>query len=418
MNQTLYNLIGYLLLPIMLLRFLFKGLTTPAYGKRIGERLGFVNVIPKGVVWVHCVSVGEFRAATILIDALIKHYPQYKILVTSTTPTGSQAILDTYQNAVLHYYFPFDLPLIVNRYVKKINPKICILLETEIWPGLYHTLHKNHIPSLLVNARLSSQSLEKYQKFAKKLTKKTLNKLNVIATQNQNSAQHFIALGANKDKVIMAGNIKFELNPTTNKAISKQFNVLIGDRKVVVFASTHKGEEVQIIEAYSKQKNKINALLIIIPRHPERFNEVYKLAQKRKISIIKRSDNQACTHCEILLGDSMGEMMNYFEVANVVFMGGSLVKTGGHNMLEPAALAKPIIFGTHIFNFVEISTDLLNQNGAIQVQNADTLFVEIAHLLTHEKTAQSLGNNAQQYFQSKQGATHKLMQDITSLLPR
>jgi len=414
MNQTLYNLIGYLLLPIMLLRLFFKGLTTPAYGKRIGERLGFVSSIPEGVIWVHCVSVGEFRAATVLIDALIKQYPQYQILITSTTPTGSQSIQDTYQKKVLHYYFPFDLPLIVNRYVKKINPKICILLETEIWPSLFYTLHKNKIPSLLVNARLSPRSLERYQKFAPKLAKKTLNKLNVIATQSQNSAQRFIKLGANKDKVMLAGNIKFELNPTVNKAISKQLNDLVGKRKVVVFASTHKGEEVQIIEAYAKQKNKIDALLIIIPRHPERFNEVYKLAQKNKINIINRSDNQVCTHCDILLGDSMGEMMNYFDVANVVFMGGSLVKTGGHNMLEPAALAKPILFGTHVFNFAEISTDLLNQNAAIQVQNADELFVKIALLLTHEETAQSLGNNAQQYLQSKQGATSKLMQKITS----
>ncbi|CAC9954815.1 3-deoxy-D-manno-octulosonic acid transferase (EC 2.4.99.12)(EC 2.4.99.13) [uncultured Gammaproteobacteria bacterium] len=418
MNQTLYNLIGYLLLPIMLLRFFFKGLTTPAYGKRIGERLGFVDIIPEGIIWVHCVSVGEFRAATVLIDALIKQYPQYKILVTSTTPTGSQAIRDTYQDKVLHYYFPFDLPLIVNRYVKKINPKICILLETEIWPSLYHTLHKNNIPSLLVNARLSPRSLEKYQKFAPKLAQQTLNKLNVIATQNHNSAQRFITLGASKDKVIMAGNIKFELNPTTNQAISKQLNALTDKRKVVVFASTHKGEEAQIIEAYGKQKNKIDALLVIIPRHPERFNEVYKLAQKHKINIIKRSDNQICDHCDILLGDSMGEMMNYFDIANVVFMGGSLVKTGGHNMLEPAALAKPIIFGTYVFNFAEISTDLLNQNAAIQVQNADELFVEITRLLTHDNTAESLGNNAQQYLQSKQGATDKLMQKITSLLPQ
>jgi 3-deoxy-D-manno-octulosonic-acid transferase len=205
MNQTLYNLIGYLLLPIMLLRFFFKGLTTPAYGKRIGERLGFVDIIPEGIIWVHCVSVGEFRAATVLIDALIKQYPQYKILVTSTTPTGSQAIRDTYQDKVLHYYFPFDLPLIVNRYVKKINPKICILLETEIWPSLYHTLHKNNIPSLLVNARLSPRSLEKYQKFAPKLAQKTLNKLNVIATQNRNSAQRFITLGAVSNKMQILG---------------------------------------------------------------------------------------------------------------------------------------------------------------------------------------------------------------------
>jgi len=412
MNQTLYSLIGYLLLPIMVLRLIIKGLKSPAYYQRIGERLGFVDKIPVPIIWVHCVSVGEFRAAIVLIDQLIQNYPEHRILVTTTTPTGSQAVINHYQSEVLHFYFPFDLPIIVNRYIKKINPKLCILLETEIWPNLVHALNTNNIPALLVNARLSQRSLEKYQKFAPNLAKQTLNKFTTVATQNQNSANRFIELGIDTDKVTVAGNIKFDQNPSIDKALTKKLKTIVGKQKIVVFASTHLGEESQIINSYLKFKDDINALLIIIPRHPERFKEVYKLAQKQGISITKRSQNKPCQDCQILLGDSMGEMMNYFDISDVVFMGGSLNNTGGHNMLEPAALAKPILFGPNVFNFAEISSDLLKQQGAVQAQNSDELFEKIVDLLGDEKQRKSMGRNAKKYFKSQQGAVKKLNQLI------
>jgi len=412
MNQTLYSLIGYLLLPIMVLRLIIKGLKSPAYYQRIGERLGFVDKIPVPIIWVHCVSVGEFRAAIVLIDQLIQNYPEHRILVTTTTPTGSQAVINHYQSEVLHFYFPFDLPIIVNRYIKKINPKLCILLETEIWPNLVHALNTNNIPALLVNARLSQRSLEKYQKFAPNLAKQTLNKFTTVATQNQNSANRFIELGIDTDKVTVAGNIKFDQNPSIDKALTKKLKTIVGKQKIVVFASTHLGEESQIINSYLKFKDDINALLIIIPRHPERFKEVYKLAQKQGISITKRSQNKPCQDCQILLGDSMGEMMNYFDISDVVFMGGSLNNTGGHNMLEPAALAKPILFGPNVFNFAEISSDLLKQQGAMQAQNSDELFEKIVDLLGDEKQRKSMGRNAKKYFKSQQGAVKKLNQLI------
>ena len=416
MNRTLYSLVGTLLLPIMVLRLLIKGLKTPAYRQRIFERLGFINNIPVPIIWVHCVSVGEFRAATVLIDQLILNYSDHRILVTTTTPTGSQAVLEHYQSEVLHFYFPFDLPLIVNRYIKQINPAICILLETEIWPNLIHALNKNNIPSLLVNARLSQRSLEKYQKFAPNLAWKTLNKFTTIATQNQNSANRFIELGADTSKVVAVGNIKFDQNPVADKTISKKIQSIAGKRKVVVFASTHKGEEAKIIDAYLNHKDNIDALLVIIPRHPERFNEVYKLAQKHQLNVIKRSSNQPCKDCDLLLGDSMGEMMSYFDVADIVFMGGSLSNTGGHNMLEPAALSKPILFGPNVFNFAEISSDLLERGGSIQASNADDLFKSIAELLADTKAAKALGKNANQYFKSQQGAVDNLIKQVESVL--
>ena len=416
MNRTLYNLIACLLLPIMVLRLLLKSIKTPAYRQRINERLGLINKIPVPIIWLHCVSVGEFRAATVLIDQLIKHYPEHRVLVSTTTLAGSQAVTDYYQSVVLHLYFPFDLPLIVNRYIKQINPKICILLETEIWANLLHSLNQQNIPSLLVNARLSPRSLAKYQKFAPELTKQTLNKFSSIATQNQNTANRLLELGASTDKVTVAGNIKFDQNPTADAAISKQLKAIIGDKKVVVFASTHRGEEAQIINAYLARKDDIDALLVLIPRHPERFDEVYCLAQKYGINIAKRSNNKACEDAQILLGNSMGEMMSYFEVADIVFMGGSLNNTGGHNMLEPAALAKPILFGPNVFNFAEISADLIEQKAAIQVQNANALFAQILILLKDKEKSSNLGDNAKKYFESQQGAVDNLMQKIQLFL--
>lgn len=414
MNRTLYSALGYLLLPIMVLRLLLKSIKTRSYRQRILERLGLINKIPVPIIWLHCVSVGEFRASIVLIDQLIKQYPNYRILVTTTTPTGAQALKEHYQNEVLHYYFPFDLPLIVNHYIKQINPAICLLLETEIWPNLIHALNKNNIPSLLINARLSERSLEKYQKFAPKLAKQTLNKFHTIATQNKNSSKRFIQLGAHESRVLSAGNIKFDQNIFVDPLISNTLRKITKNRQVIAFASTHKGEEIKIINAL--QKHSIDAIALIIPRHPERFDEVYELAKQNKLTVVRRSHNRTCEYCQVLLGDSMGEMMTYYQLADIVFMGGSLNNTGGHNMLEPASLAKPILFGPNVFNFAEISNDLLQKNASIQVKDEFELLLQIKHLLENPKAAQDLGTQAQQYFKSQQGALDILMQKIQSIL--
>jgi 3-deoxy-D-manno-octulosonic-acid transferase len=416
MNKALYSLIGYLLLPVMLLRLFIKSIKAPAYRKRISERLGFINEIPVPIIWIHCVSVGEFRASIPLIDALIKQHPAHRILVSTTTPTGSNALKQHYSNKVLHLYFPFDLGFIVKRYINKIKPDLCILMETEIWPNLIHALKQKNIPSILINARMSERSLEKYQKFASNLVNETLNNLSIIATQNQNSANRFILLGAQKDKVINAGNIKFDLNPQADTLTINALKKITNDRLVVTFASTHEGEERQIVDSFLKYQDSIDALLIIVPRHPERFNEVEKLVNHSNLTIARRSRLKSTTSAQFLLGDSMGEMMSYFEISDIVFMGGSLNDTGGHNMLEPAALSKPIIFGPTVFNFAEISSELLNNQGAIQVQNSDQLLTEIIQLLTDQKKSDQLGKNANQYFKSKQGAVNNLTNQINLLL--
>ena len=416
MNRTLYSLVGYLLLPLLIIRLFAKSVKAPAYRKRILERLGFVQKINTPVIWIHCVSVGEFRASITLIDTLIKQHPQHKILVTTTTPTGSSALKQHYKNQVLHYYFPFDLSLIVKRYIKRVNPDLCILMETEIWPNLIHALKQRNIPSILINARLSRRSLEKYQKFAPKLISKTLNQLTLIATQNQNSATRFIQLGVVENKVINTGNIKFDLNPTANSATTETLKQIIGPRKVITFASTHAGEEAEIIKHYLKVKEQIDALLVIIPRHPERFNEVEKLAKNADLTVARRSNATPNNTAQILLGDSMGEMLSYFAISDIVFMGGSLNQTGGHNMLEPAAHSKAIIFGPNVFNFAEISADLLNNQASIQVSNAQALFTQIISLLGNSQQLEVLGKNAKQYFDSQKGAVKKIAKLIKNII--
>ena len=416
MNRTLYSLVGYLLLPVLIIRLFVKSIKTPNYRERLLERLGFIGKIPVPIIWIHCVSVGEFRASITLIDRLIQQYPNHRILISSTTPTGSSAIKQHYSDKVLHLYFPFDLSFIVRRYIKQINPDLCILMETEIWPNLIHALKQKNIPSILINARMSERSFNKYQKFTKNLVNKTLNNFTLIATQNQNSADRFIQLGAQIDKVINAGNIKFDLDPLPEKSISKNLRKIVGTRKIISFASTHSGEEAQIINSYLKVKEQINALLVIIPRHPERFNEVEKLVKNANLTIARRSNTKVNVSTDILLGDSMGEMMNYFDISDIVFMGGSLNDTGGHNMLEPAALSKPILFGPNVFNFAEISSDLVTNKAAIQVQNSDELFMTISTLIGDEKQLKTLGDNANQYFKSQQGAVEKLTQLIQEII--
>ena len=406
MTLKLYSLIGYLILPIMLLRLLIKSLKNKGYRQNIGQRLGFVKKINQATIWVHCVSVGEFLAATSLIDKIIGDYPQYKILITTTTVTGSQALKKYYQDKVINYYFPFDLPIIIKHYIKQIKPKICILLETEIWPNLIHILHKNKIPTLLINARLSINSFNKNIKFAPKLSKQTLNKLTAIATQDKNYYKRFIKIGVNTNKITITGNMKFDQEQKPDKIISDELKLIINKNKVVVFASTHRGEEEQIINSYKKYK--IDALLIIIPRHPERFKEVFKLIKKNNISTTKRSYNKPCQQEKILLGDSMQEMMSYFRVADVVFIGGSLNNTGGHNMLEAAALAKAIIIGPSVFNFSQICNNLLKVKGIIQIKDADELFIVINTLLKDKLKRKNLGIKAQQYFLANQGSTKKV----------
>ena len=410
MNLKFYQILGFLILPLVLIRILFKGFKSNAYWKRIPERFGFYSHIEKNLIWIHCVSVGEFMAAKPLIN---KYLDTERLLITCYTQTGYEAISQAYGNKVIQAYCPVDIKPFVTHFIKTYKPKKCILLETEIWPNIIHELSKNKIPINLVNARLSQKSFNSYQKFLSNILSKTLNKIDLIAAQNEDSKKRLVSLGAKKSNTLVTGNIKFDQKIDINQSQLSEIKKFIQDQQVVVFASTHNDEEKQIFEAIENSSYLKNALKIIIPRHPERFNEVYKLTKKYGYTSAKRSEKATGeSNLEVLIGDSMGELPEYLFLADVVFMGGSLVKHGGHNMIEPALLEKPIIYGQHVFNFAQISKELINSGGAIQVDSADALVTKIESLLNNPKEREALSKNAYKFAKNLQGSTNKLFKLI------
>ena len=413
MNRFIYTLLLYLSLPIAILKLIAKERKSPFRKAKLKNQLGFVTKTSGKVIWVHCVSVGEFNAARPLIDQILDIYPEHKLAITTTTITGAEAVRNHYQDRVIHYFFPFDLPFIVGPFVNKINPVACILLETEIWPNLINNLNKKAIPVMLINARLSERSLNKYQKFSSKLVQKTINQLTLIGSQNDPSSERFLSLGALPDKVVTVGNLKFDSNEKDNPNTTQSLQQMIGQRRVVVFASTREGEEKKIIQSYVNLKDKFDALLIIVPRHPERFDEVFNLIVDSGLKVKRRSDGLGCDESiQVLLGDSMGELLSYYSVCDIAFIGGSLIDTGGQNMLEAAAASKPILFGPSVFNFEKIAQLFLEKDAAIQVGDADDLMKTISGLLLDDTKRQKLGENAKNSFEKNRGAVDRLMKLI------
>ena len=413
MNRFIYTLLLYLSLPIAILKLIAKERKSPFRNAKLKNQLGFVTKTSSKVIWVHCVSVGEFNAARPLIDQLLDIYPEHSLAITTTTITGAEAVRNHYQDRVIHYFFPFDLPFIVGPFIKKINPVACILLETEIWPNLINNLNKKAIPVVLVNARLSKRSFSKYQRFSSNLVQKTLNQLTLIASQNEHSSERFLSLGVSPNKVVTVGNLKFDSNEKDNPNTTQSLQQMIGQRRVVVFASTREGEEKKIIKSYVNTKDKFDALMIIIPRHPQRFDEVYNLIVDSGLDVKRRSDGLRCDeNTQVLLGDSMGELLSYYSVCDIAFIGGSLIDTGGQNMLEAAAASKPILFGPSVFNFEQIAQLLLEKDAAIQVDDADDLMKTISSLLLDDPKRQKLGENAKNLLEKHRGAIDRLMKLI------
>ena len=413
MNRFIYTLLLYFSLPIVILKLIAKERKSPFMKAKLKNQLGFVTKTSGKVLWIHCVSVGEFNAARPLIDQILDIYPEHKMAITSTTITGAEAIRNHYQNRVIHFFFPFDLPFIVGTFVKKINPIVCILLETEIWPNLINNLNKKAIPVMLINARLSERSVNKYQRFSSKLVKKTINQLTLIGSQNEPSSERFLSLGALPDKVVKVGNLKFDSNEKDNPNTTQSLQQMIGQRRVVVFASTRVGEERRIIQSYINLEEKFDALLIIVPRHPQRFDEVFDLIVDSGLDVKRRSDGLGCDESTtVLLGDSMGELMSYYSVCDIAFIGGSLIDTGGQNMLEAAVSSKPILFGPSVFNFEQIAQLLVENDAAIQVGDADDLMKTISNLLLNDTEREKLGGNAKKLFEKNRGAVDRLIKLI------
>tara|TARA_X000000368_G_scaffold76350_1_gene56734 strand:+ start:105 stop:1364 length:1260 start_codon:yes stop_codon:yes gene_type:complete len=417
MNRFLYSLIVWLSIPIALLKIIVKDSSHPSWKVKVRNQLGLVKKMSGRVIWIHSVSVGELNASKPLVDLLFEHYPSHKIVISTTTMTGSVEVKKHYKSKVTHCFFPFDSELIIKSFLKKINPEICILMETEIWPNLINQLKIKNIPTALINARLSEKSFHKYQRFSSRLISKSLKNMSLICSQNIFSSERLVSLGANKEKLSTTGSLKFDINDSIDNELTNTLKQMIGERSVVVFASTRNGEEKLIIDSYLKFKENLDSLLLIVPRHPERFNAAFNIAKDAGLKVQRKSIDEKCSeNTDILIGDSMGEMMEYYSIGDIAFIGGSLSDNGGQNMLEAASLSKPIIFGPSTYNFEEVSKQLLDNDASIQVANADELMRTISELLTNDLRRQELGANARKTFNNNQGAVNKTLDLIRPLI--
>lgn len=421
--RIVYNILTYLLTPITVLRLYWRARKAPNYKKRIRERFARFD-IPKekqGGIWVHAVSVGEVLAAQPFIKALLKEHPDLPMTVTCTTPTGSERIQASFANEVFHVYSPYDLPCVVNKFLNKVQPKITILIETELWPNLLHYCRKKNIPTLLANARLSARSAKGYASpMVKSLSQQMMKNLSIIAAQAQADANRFIDLGANKNDVKIVGNIKFdfELPQSLREAADMLKSQLGNSRPIWIAASTHEGEDEKVLAAHKKLcELEKNALLILVPRHPERFDKVANLCEKAGFKLARRSKQQSCdADTGVYLGDTMGELRVFFGASDVAFIGGSFVPVGGHNMLEAALYHIPVLSGPQVFNFAKVSELLIDAKGMKLVDNEEQLFQQVHTLFNDTQLRETMGNNAAQVVIDNRGALDKHMRIVAKLL--
>ena len=412
MSRTLYTFLLYLLLPFTPLKLLWRARKQAEYLEHWQERYGFYKLqASKPVIWLHCVSVGETRAAEPLIKGLLAQHPDHQILLTHTTPTGRATSEQLFGDSVSRVYLPYDLPFAVNRFLKHFKPVVGVLMETELWFNLIASCQQHKIPLLLANARLSEKSAQGYLKLGK-VVQQGLQGLTAIAAQTAQDAARLQNLGANNVSII--GNIKFDVAPHDD-AVPKGLllrNALGNQRPVFLAASTRDGEEALIIDAVATA-NISNLLTIIVPRHPQRFDAVAELLNKKTSGFIRRSsltsDALVSPQIAFVLGDSMGEMFTYYASCDVAFIGGSLLPLGGQNLIEACSMGKPVLIGPHTFNF-EQATDMAIAAGAAQrVQDSSDLARHLQMLFADPVRQNTMRAAALRFSNESRGATARTL---------
>jgi len=417
--RFLYNLLTYLLLIPFAFYWLIKGIGNRSYLDRLSQRFGFGFPRLDRCIWVHAVSVGEVQAAVPLVKALIERFPDQKLVITTVTPTGAARVAALFGNKVEHCYIPFEFPNAIRSFFNSIRPRAAMIMETEIWPNLYRGCGVRSIPLILVSARISPKSVPGYRRLLP-LIKDTLSHGIIIAAQSQADADRFINLGANPSRTWVTGNIKFDvaLDPDVSHQGSLLRDALFAERPVWVAASTHDGEEQQVLEAHRTLLERYpNLLLVLIPRHPERFSGVRELIKSRAFNVVARTDEQPLnSSTEVFLVDTMGEVPLFFAASDIAFVGGSLVPIGGHNLLEPAALGVPIVTGPHLFNAQEISEEFIALGACQVVTNAHELAQAISHLIDTPDDARRMGNKGLSLLEHNRGSLQRLLVLLEPLL--
>ena len=423
MIRRVYTLVWWLALPLVLLRLWLRGRKEPGYRRHWNERLGIygrraANDEPL-TIWVHAVSVGETRAAEPLVDALLKQYPRGRIVLTHMTPTGratGKSLFAKHGARLVQSYLPYDMPALVRRFIRHFEPRLCILMETEVWPNLIAGCARAQVPVVLANARLSDRSLRKAQKLGKVMRDAAAD-ISLVAAQTDDDAARVRSLGA--PNVAVTGSIKFDVVvPPAMVATGMRLRESFGrSRPVLLCASTREGEEELILDAFKAAQATLPAdtLLLLVPRHPQRFDAVEAMVRERSLSVQRRSQlaDGVDAATDVVLGDSMGEMFAYYAGCDVAFIGGSLQPLGGQNLIEAAALGKPVLIGRHTFNFAQVTDDAVAAGGAMRVADAADLMAQAGQLLANDTARAAMGRHALAFANLHRGATDRTI----ALLP-
>lgn len=421
MNRFLYSILFYLAIPLVLLKLLLRGRKAPAYRQRVGERFALgLPEFRQGGIWLHAVSVGESIAAAPLVKALQERYPELPITLTCMTPTGSERIRAMFGDSVQHCYLPYDLPCRAGKFLQAVRPVLGIVMETELWPNHIDQCARLGIPVVLANARLSERSARGYARFPR-LIAPMLQQLALIAVQTGEEAQRFQALGAPADKVQVTGSVKFDLQVPSDliqQAQELRAQWQLSQRPVWIAGSTHEGEDLLVLEAHRQLLQGFpRALLILVPRHPERFEPVHQLCRIQGFQTIRRSTGEhVSAEAQVLLGDTMGELLLLYALADIALVGGSLIPHGGHNLLEPLMLDKPALSGPHVFNFQEIARQMREARALREVREEREIATAVARLWTDRTAYAAMQEAGRKVLNANQGVLERLLDMLDGLL--
>jgi 3-deoxy-D-manno-octulosonic-acid transferase len=412
--RAAYTALAYALLPYARARLAWRGRSEPGYREHVAERFGRYDARTdeRGVVWIHAVSVGETRAAEPLVRALAAHDPAQRILVTHMTPTGRRTSEALFGDRVLRCYIPYDYPAAVERFLDHFQPRLGIIMETEIWPNLVHTCSVRGVPLVLANARLSERSYRGYRRVSP-LVREALSAFSGVAAQSEADAERLVALGAPDANVIVAGNLKFDVVAATELVERGQrWRETFADRHVVVAASTRDGEEALLLGAFLRLGTP-RSLLVIVPRHPQRFAEVAALLERRGVAFVRRGSGAGVGEdTRVLLGDSMGEMAAYYAAADAAIIGGSLLPFGGQNLIEACAVGKPVVIGPHTYNFAEAAEQAVEAGAATRVHTAEDAIRAAFGIVEQPDVLRTMEAQAIAFSRAHQGATARVMRMI------